>query len=105
MALAVEAAGITAERAVAADHAMAGNEHRDMIVAIGGADRTNGGGLADGGRDLGITAGLPERNLAQLAPNLLLERRAGDIDRQLGRGVRVLDRGKRAFDQLAHAAI
>ena len=101
LALAVEPAGIAAERSVAADDAVARDQHRDMIVAIGGADRADRLGLADRRRDLGIAARLADRDLAQLAPHRFLEGGAGDVDRQLGRRNRALDRCQRAFDQLA----
>src|SRR6185295_15266238 len=103
-ALLVEPAGIAAERPVAADHAVARDEHRDMVVAVGRADRSDRGRLADRRRDLGIAAGLARRDLAQLAPHRFLEGGAGDVDRQVGHRRRMLDRRERAFDQLLEAA-
>src|SRR4051812_26848723 len=94
----VEPARIAAERPVAADHAVAWNQHRDMIVAIGGADRANSLGLTDRGGDVGIAARLARRDFAQLAPDGFLEGRPGDIDRQIADGKRLLDRGKSALD-------
>ena len=42
--------------------------------------------------DVGIAAGFAERDLAQLAPHRFLEGGAVDVDRQLGRRLRALDR-------------
>ena len=75
-----------------------------MIVAVGGADRAHRFGLADRRGDLGIAAGLAERDLAQFAPHRFLEGGAGNVDRQFAARRRLLDRGQRAFDQLAQAA-
>src|SRR5690349_16466554 len=98
LALAVEAARIAAERAIAADHAVARDQHRDMIVAIRGPDRTHGFGLADCGGDLGVAARLAEWDFPQLAPDLLLEGRAGNVDRQLRGSRGVFDRGQSALN-------
>ena len=103
-ALAVEPAGIAAERSVAADHAVARDQHRDMIVAIGRADRSDRLWLADRSRDLGITARFARRDLAELPPHGFLESSAGDIDRQLARRKRTSNRSQRALDQLTEAA-
>ena len=105
LALAVEPAGIAAERPVAADHAVARDQHRDMIVAIGRADRADRLGLADRRGDLRIAAGLAGGNLAKLAPDRFLEGGAGDVDRQVARRERSLDRHERAFDQVAEPAV
>ena len=85
LALAIEPAGIAAKRSVAADHPMARDQHRDVVVAVGRADRADRLGLADRGRDLGIAAGLAGRDLAELAPDRLLERGPGNVDREVGR--------------------
>ena len=63
LALAVEPARIAAERPVAADHAVAGDQHRDMVIAIGRADRADRLGLADRRGDLSIASGFAERIL------------------------------------------
>ena len=76
-----------------------------MIVAIGGAHRANGLGLADGGRNLRIAARFAEWDPAKLPPNRFLECRTGDVDRQVRGGVRMLDRRQCTFDQLPEAAI
>src|SRR5438046_2512704 len=95
--LPLDPAAIAAERAVAADHAVAWDEHADVIVAVGRPDRTHRLGRSDGCGDVGIAAGLAGRNLAQLAPDRLLEGRSGDVDREVGRSERPLYCGQRAF--------
>ncbi len=76
---------------------MAGHQHGDGILAVGGPDRPRGIGIAHGAGDVGIAAGFPERDLAQLAPHCLLEGRAVDVDRQFRGGLRGVDRLQRAF--------
>src|SRR6478735_484875 len=104
LALAVEAAGITAEGAVAPDHTMARNENGDMVVTVRGPHRAHGPRLADGGCDLGVASRLAGRNLPQLAPNRFLEGGAGNVDRQFARSKRLLDRGQCALDQISKSS-
>ena len=73
-ALGVEAAGVARERAVGADHAVAGDDDRDLVAAVGAADRA--GDAADLARELAVGARLAVRDLAQLGPDVELERRA-----------------------------
>src|SRR5262245_9394602 len=53
-ALAIEPAAVAGQRAVGADHAMAGNDNGNRISPIGGADRPAGLGLPDAARQVGI---------------------------------------------------
>ena len=76
--LAVEPAAHNRRASVAADHAMAGDQHRDMVVAIGGADCADGSGWPIAASDIGIAARLAERDLAKLAPHRFLECGAGE---------------------------
>src|SRR6185369_4367097 len=102
--LPIQPPGIAAERPIAADDAVAGDQHRYMIVPVRGAHGTHRRRLPDGRSDLGIASGLPDRDLAQLAPNRLLEGRASDVDGKLVNGSRTLDRFKRTFDQLLQSS-
>src|SRR5579862_6873730 len=81
--LRVEAAAKSHERPVAADHAMARNDDRKRIPAVRRADRANRVGLADRARQLSVTDRPAVRNLRQLAPHRLLERRARRRERQI----------------------
>src|SRR5690348_9322167 len=56
--LPLDPAAVAAERAVAADHAVARDQHRDVIVAVRRPDRAHRFGLADGGRDPRVASGL-----------------------------------------------
>ena len=90
--LPLDSPAIAAERAVAADHSVAGDQHTDVIIAVGGANRPHRFGLTDRRRDLGIAARFACRDLAQLAPHCLLKSSASHIDRQGRRGERAVDR-------------
>src|SRR4029079_10615765 len=78
--LALDPPAITAERAVASNHAVAWDQHADMVVAVGGADRADRLGSTDGGCDLGVAASFASRDLAQLAPDRFLEGGARNVD-------------------------
>src|SRR3546814_2999575 len=78
-----QAIGIAAERAVAAHHPVARDEHRDIVRAIGAPRRAHRPGLADRRGDIGIAARLARRNLAQFAPYRFLEGGALHIDRDM----------------------
>ena len=78
-----DAPAVAAHRAVGPDDAMAGNEERHRVGRAGASDRARGGGLADGGSDLAIGAGLAVRDRLQLAPDAPLERGGSDVERQL----------------------
>src|SRR5262249_32620354 len=79
-ALAVEAAAIAGERAVLADHAVAGHDDRDRIAAVDHADRAHRVGTADGLCELAVAPGGAGRNPAQRRPYLPLEHRAAAVD-------------------------
>src|SRR5258708_12317944 len=84
--LALNAASISAERAVASDHAVAGDENADVVVAIGRAYGPDRFWMTNRGSDLGVTASFPGRNSPKLAPDRLLEGRTGDLHRQISPG-------------------
>src|SRR5258708_15541746 len=92
--LALNAASISAERAVASDHAVAGDENADVVVAIGRAYGPDRFWMTNRGSDLGVTASFPGRNSPKLAPDRLLEGRTGDVDREIGPGKGTYDRLK-----------
>src|SRR6185437_5005808 len=73
-ALGRQAAAVTGEIAVAADHAMAGHDDRQWIRAIRGADRAHRIRPPDAARDVQVTGGLAIRNRQQRAPHFELER-------------------------------
>src|SRR6478735_1630664 len=73
-ALGVKAAGVARQRAVGADHAVAGDDDRDLVAAVGAADRA--GDAADLAREFAVGARLAVRDPAQRAPDVELERRA-----------------------------
>src|SRR5690349_3842541 len=98
LALAVQSACVAAQRSVGAYHAVTWDNDRDRVRPIGGADRTYRVGLAYGARNIGVAPGLAERNAAEFPPHGFLEGGTPNIDRQLRRGLRVLDGLQRAFD-------
>ena len=75
--LAPEAAGIAGERAVRADHAMAGQDDGAAVEPVGVGDGAHGGGTADALRHFLVGARFAGRNAAQLVPDRLLELGAG----------------------------
>src|SRR5690348_11815551 len=103
--LVLDPAAVAAERAVAADHAVARDQHRDMVVAVRGADRAHRLRVADRSGDFRIAAGLAGRDLAELAPHRLLECGPRDVDRQVLRGERLLDRLQHSRDEFAEDAL
>src|SRR4051794_8933349 len=69
-----EAAGVPRERAVGADHAVAGDDDRDPVAAVGAADRSRD--AAELARELAVGGRLAVRDRAQAGPDRELERRA-----------------------------
>src|SRR5262249_33433298 len=79
-ALALEAAGLAAHRAIAAHHAVTGNHQRDRIERVApphGAYRSRRTYRA---RDLGVGGGGTHGNAPQCGPNLALEASAARVD-------------------------
>src|SRR6185312_8789713 len=74
LALAIESSCIAPKRSVAADHPVTRDQDSHMIVPVRRSDRANRLGLTDRGGDLRIAPRLADRDLAQLAPDRLLER-------------------------------
>src|SRR5437016_7854579 len=72
-ALSLQSAAVADQRARGADHAVAGDENRDVISAIGGADGAAGAGPADGPGLLAIASGFAEPNRAKIFPDAKLE--------------------------------
>src|SRR6478609_1751167 len=69
--LARQAAAIAGQRSVGADHAMAGHDDADRVLAIGEAGGAYRPGLADAPRELGVADGAAAADLAQGAPHAL----------------------------------
>lgn len=70
-------AGIAGEAAIGANDAVAGDDERNRIAAIGEADGARSTRLAKGCGERLIAAGLAGRDGAELRPDALLELRAG----------------------------
>src|SRR4029450_5611909 len=76
----IEATAIAGERAVLADHAMAGHDDRDRVAAVDHADRAHRIGAADCAGQLAVALRSARGNVAQGFPHLPLKRRAAAID-------------------------
>src|ERR1700755_3513800 len=81
--LGVQATGVPGQGAVGAHHAVARHDDRDLVAAVGAADRTRD--AAQLARDLTVGRGLALRDLTQPGPDGALERRAVLGQRQLER--------------------
>src|SRR4051795_3982961 len=82
--LALDAAGVAGQRAVGTDHAVARDDDRDRVAAVGQADGARGGvGLAEPPRDLAVRRGVAVADREQLAPDRALELAAGRVERQV----------------------
>src|SRR5205823_3143953 len=88
-ALALDAAAIAGQRAVAADDAVAGDDDADGIVAIGMADGAHGRLAPDALGERAIGKRPAAGDLAQGLPDLALEGRAAGRDRQAVDGVQL----------------
>src|SRR6516162_5267498 len=76
---AFDAPGISRERAIVADHTMAGNGDGEIVRGARSGNRTCRPRGPNTPRDLGIADRLADPNLPQRLPNTLLEGRAADI--------------------------
>ena len=83
MRLGRQPAGKAGQRAITADHPMAGHDDGDRIAAVGGADGAGRTGLAQALGQLPVGARLAVRDLQQAVPDRALERRAGEVQRQV----------------------
>ena len=77
------AAAITGEAAIAANHAMTGHDHRNLVGAVGRRDGTCGSGFANLARLLAIAARLAVGNRKQRPPDGLLKGRAYQVQRDV----------------------
>src|SRR5947209_822584 len=82
-ALAVDAAAVPGQLAVAADDAVAGNDDGDRVLAVGQPDGAAGFGVADPLGQLAVGDGLAVGNVCKCLPYPPLEQRAGRRQRQL----------------------
>src|SRR3546814_17020174 len=80
-----QSAAEAGQRAVGADHTMAGNDDRDRVASVRRAHRAHRLRLADAARDVAVAPGLPVGNLRQRRPDLALARRADRLQRPLDR--------------------
>jgi hypothetical protein len=62
---------------------MVGCNDRDRVAPVGSADRAYRGGMANLARDLVIAAGLAVEDGQERLPDLGLERRAGEGERDI----------------------
>src|SRR5262245_45799379 len=92
-ALAVDAPAVAGESAVVAHDAMAGNGEGELVCGAGTRDGANGFRGTDAPGDLGVGRGGTQRDGLQSAPDLLLKRRAADIEREVEAGLRGFDEG------------
>src|SRR5688572_3625597 len=72
-AFSMQTAAIAGQRAIGADHPMAGYDKADRVGAIGQSDRPDRGGPADTRGLLRIAGGFTSRDLPQRCPGELLE--------------------------------
>ena len=82
LALYVEAAAVTAQRAAGRDHAVAGDDNGDGIPVVRHADGTVGMRVADGLSDVAVATGLAVWNFEQRMPARELELGSSKIERQ-----------------------
>src|SRR3954471_4867212 len=82
-ALAAQAAAEPGERAVRADHAMARDDHRDRLAAVGEAALADGLRIAQLAGDRAVGGRLPVGDLPQHRPHALLEDGALRRERQV----------------------
>lgn len=78
----LEAPSVAPELSRGAERAMAWDDDRDRICAIGSADGATGARPSDTSRDFGVRAGLAAWYRAELLPYTPLKRGAADIERQ-----------------------
>ena len=78
-----ESAAETRERPAAADDPVTGRDDGDGIAAVCGTDRADGGGIADGARDVGVGARFAAGDGEQLRPYLALEIGAAKFEREI----------------------
>src|SRR4051795_11999255 len=84
-----QAAGVARQRAVAADHAVARDDDRDLIAPVGPPDRP--GARAELARELPVGRRLAVGNVPQARPDGLFERRALLSQRELEGGARTAE--------------
>ena len=79
-ALGIEAAAVATDAAVGRDHAVAGDDDRDGVRAVGEADGAKGPGAAGGAGDVGVAAGRAVGDLGERVPDGALERGAPQVE-------------------------
>src|ERR1700694_3310145 len=96
--LAPQPAAVPGQRAVGADHAVAGNDKAQPVVAVGAADHAHRGPATDRRSDIGVGARRSGRDGQERIPYRTLERRSAKRDR---RGKSELAAGKICRELLA----
>src|SRR5258708_14490988 len=81
--LALYAPAVAAERAIAADDPVAGDDDGDRIGGAGTRHGSGGAGLPDPTREVSIARGGAGRDAAKRFPDLALEGSPAHIDRQI----------------------
>jgi hypothetical protein len=106
-AFALQAAGVAGEGAALADHAVAGDDDRDRVAAVGEADGAAGARHAEAGGELAVAGGGAERDRAQRAPHALLERGTAGTDREQVERARLAreEGGERVADRARNVAV
>ena len=101
--LVLQAAAISSEGAIRTDDAMAGDDNRNRVGTIRGADRPAGALAPDERRELSVGRGAPGRDGPERFPHFLLERGAASDNGNVIDGMevtlevrleRALDRGR-----------
>src|SRR5437016_629405 len=80
--LAPQPAAVPGQRAVGADHAVAGHDEAQAVVAVGSSDRAHRGPATDRRCDIGVGARRTGRNGKKRIPYRALKGRAAERDRR-----------------------
>src|SRR3989442_1214283 len=84
-AFAIQAAAEAGQLAARPDHAVTGDDDGDRVLAVGGAHGASGARVAEAPRQLAVARGGAVGDGAEEVPHLLLEGRAGRVERQVER--------------------
>ena len=83
VALAPKSATVSGQFSIRANHAVAGNDDGNAVIAIGAPDGPDGIGLSDAPGDFCVAAHFAVRNTAKLVPYAFLELGPGRLNRQV----------------------
>ena len=82
LALGLEAAAVSAQRAIRRDYSVARDHNGDGIPMVGHANGSKSPGTTDGAGDIGVASGLPIRNREQGLPTGKLKIRSAKVERK-----------------------